>query len=294
MTTSESTPRIVWLNGAFVAAEDARISVDDRGFLFGDGAYEVVRIVRGVMFEAERHLRRLERTLAELGVEYRADGLREVGERLLDDNRLRHGEATFYIEVTRGASWPRTHHFPPPGTPPTVYASIAPFVPFDELRRRGAAVITVPDTRWARCDLKTVNLIPNALAKQRAVEAKAAEAVFVRDGVVTEGASSNVVGVSKGVLRTHPATPAILAGVTREVVLEIARERKLRVEEAPLRLAEVPALDECFLCSTTTDVMPVVAIDGKRVGDGEPGAVARLLHGALRERLDAGVLAAPR
>jgi D-alanine transaminase len=287
--------RTVWLNGAYLPAEDARVSVDDRGFLFGDGAYEVIRSVRGAMFEADRHLRRLDRTLEGIGVRYgRSMELRAVAERLLDDNRLRHGEATVYLQVTRGAAWPRTHHFPPADTPPTVYVSAAPFVPFDELRARGAAVLTVPDLRWARCDMKTVNLLPNTMAKQRAVDAGVAEAVFVRDGEIREGASTNFFGVARGVLRTHQATEAILAGVTREVVLEIARERGVRVDERPVRLDEVARLDECFLCSTTMDVMPVTILDGRPVGDGAPGAVARMLHGVLRERLDAGVLAAPR
>ncbi len=287
--------RTVWLNGTFVPAEDARVSVDDRGFLFGDGAYEVIRSVRGAMFEADRHLHRLDRTLEGLGIAFGGSmELKPVAERLLDDNRLRHGEATVYLQVTRGAAWPRTHHFPPADTPPTVYVSVAPFIPFEDLRRRGAAVVTVPDLRWARCDLKTVNLLPNTMAKQRAVDAGAAEAVFVRDGVVLEGASTNFVGVSGGGLVTHPATEAILAGVTREVVLEIARERRLRVDERPVRLEELEGLDECFLCSTTMDVMPVTRVDGRPVGDGAPGAVARMLHGVLRERLDAGVLAAPR
>ena len=287
--------RTVWLNGAFVPADEARVSVDDRGFLFGDGAYEVIRAVRGAMFEAERHLRRLDRTLEGIGISWgRALELRPVAERLLDDNRLLHGEATVYLQVTRGAAWPRTHHFPPADTRPTVYVGVAPFAPFEELRKRGAAVLTVPDLRWGRCDLKTVNLLPNTMAKQRAVEAGVAEAVFVRDGVVREGASTNLFGVAGGVLRTHPATEAILAGVTREVVLEIARGKGIAVEEHPLRVEELPALDECFLCSTTMDVMPVVSVDGRSIGEGAPGAVARLLHGVLRERLDAGVLAAPR
>ena len=287
--------RTVWLDGAFLPAAEARVSGDDRGFRVGDGGYEVVRVVRGRQFEAERHLRRLERTLEGIGIAFGgAMALREVAERLLDENGLAAGEATVYLQVTRGAAWPRTHHYPPAGTRPTAYASAAPFTPFDAVRARGAAVVTVPDIRWARCDLKTINLLPNAMAKQRAVEAGATEAVFVREGVVMEGASSNVLAVAGGVLRTHPPTPGILAGVTREVVLEIARERGIAVEERPFFLDELPAMEEVLLCSTTLDVMPVVSVDGRPVGGGTPGAVARLLHGGLRERMDAGVLAAPR
>ena len=279
---------LVYLNGELVDRAQAVVSVDDRGFLFGDGVYEVTRAVRGVLFEAERHLRRLERGLRGLqietsGVDFGA--LLDVSERLLHDNDLVEGEATVYLQVTRGVAVPRTHHFPPAGTRPTVYLSAARYTPPTELRARGAAAVTVPDIRWARCDLKTVNLLPNTLAKQYALAAGAAEAIFVRDGVVTEGANTNVFGVAGGELRTYPATNYILPGVTRDVVLELAAEQGVVVRQAPLLAGELDQLEELFVTSTTTDVLPVVQLDGRPVGDGRPGPVTRALYEALAARM---------
>ena len=280
---------VVYLNGAYLPRGEARVSVDDRGFLFGDGAYEVTRVVRGRLFEGERHRARLTRTLHGLQIALSDAAIAEldvVAERLLRENELLEGEATIYLQVTRGVAVPRTHHFPPAGTAPTVYVAASRFVPPDELRARGAKVITVPDIRWARCDLKTVNLLPNALAKQRATEAGADEAVFVRDGVVMEGAHTNVFAVVDDELRTAPSTNRILAGVTRDVVLELAHEAGLRVREYPLLHDELPAASELFVTSTTSDVLPVVQVDGAVVGDGVPGAVTKQLHEALRKAMD--------
>jgi D-alanine transaminase len=281
----------VYLNGEYVGREQAVVPVDDRGFLFGDGVYEVVRVARGQLFESERHWRRLARSLD--GVQIRrppgldAPALDEIAARLLDENGLADGNALVYLQVTRGAAV-RTHHFPPEGTRPTVFASVGPFTPPDAVRARGAAAITYPDIRWARCDLKTVNLLPNALAKQRAVDAGADEAVFVRDGVVTEGASTNVFAVFGGEVRTYPASNYILPGVTRDVVLELAGELRIPVRLAPILLDELPAADEIFLTSTTNDVMPVARVDGRPVGSGRPGPVAQRLFAALVERMAAG------
>lgn len=279
--------RIVYLDGAYVPAEQARISPDDRGFLFGDGAYEATRAVEGRLFELERHLARLRRTLHGLRIalpDAEIDALAEVHQRLLRENELETGEALVYLQVTRGAA-PRAHAFPPAATRPTVYLFASAITPPHALRERGAAAVTYPDVRWARCDLKTVNLLPNVLAKQHAVEQDAAEAIFVRDGVVMEGAQTNVFVVIDGELRTHPSSPYILGGVTREVVLELARGLALPVREVPVLLDELPRASELFLTSTTTDVLPLVRLDGRQIGDGRPGPVARRLYEALRGRL---------
>lgn len=287
---------IVFLNGAYVDRARATVSVDDRGFLFGDGVYEVTRATEGRLFEAERHLRRLRRSLDGLGIvlprAFDAAGLIEISERLLDDNALGTGDAIVYLQITRGAA-ERRHHFPPAGTPPTVFLSATRLAAPEELRARGAAAITTADMRWGRCDLKTVNLLPNVLAKQEAVAAGAFEAILVRDGVVTEGASSNVFAVIGGVLRTHPATPQILAGITREVVLDLAAELDLPVALEPIPLDGLAQASEVMVTATTADVMPVVQIDGRGVGDGQPGAVARRLHAALRARMDRPAARAP-
>jgi D-alanine transaminase len=167
-----------------------------------------------------------------------------------------------------------------------VFLSASPLAVPDGVRASGAAVITIPDLRWGRCDLKTINLLPNVLAKQQAVTAGAFEAVFVRDGVVTEGASTNVLAVIDGGLRTHPADHRILSGITREVVLELAGEVDIPVSEQPITAAQLAGASEVLLTATTADVMPVVQIDGRPVGPGRPGPVARRLHEALRARME--------
>lgn len=279
---------VVYLNGQFLPSHEARVPVDDRGFLFGDGVYEVTRALGGRLFAEEAHWRRLETGLAELRIQPPPDFTRErvraISERLLAENALTGGEATVYLQVTRGAA-PRTHAFPPAGTAPTVYLSASPFqVPW-ETRQRGVSAITLPDLRWGRCDIKTVNLLPNILAKQQAKEAGAWEAVLVREGVVTEGASTTVLVVMEDTLFTHPKGPQVLPSVTRDVVLELARDLQLHVVERPVRLDERPQWEELLLVGTTTDVQPVVSLDGQPVGEGRPGPITRQLQKALYQHM---------
>jgi D-alanine transaminase len=212
---------------------------------------------------------------------------------LLRDNDLLHGEGTFYLEITRGAA-PRTHAYPPPGTRPTIFGMVTRFEVPHALRATGAKAITQPDVRWLRCDVKTVQLLANCMAKQKAQVAGALEAIFVRDGVVTEGTHTSVLGVKDGVLRTHPLSPVILPSVTRELVLEIAREQGVPVREEAFTVQELFALDELFVAGTTTDVTPIVEIDGRRIGFGEPGPVSRALYAGLQSRLYAGSMVAQR
>jgi D-alanine transaminase len=286
----------VYLNGVYLDRAQAVVSVDDRGFLFGDGVYEVTRAHDGRLFEGERHLRRLARGLDGLGIALPAGlaaALLEISARLLRENGLEEGDATVYLQITRGTA-PRTHHFPPPGTAPTVFLSASRLKLPEDVRAQGANVITTPELRWARCDLKTVNLLPNVLAKQQAVAAGAFEAVFVRDGLVIEGASSNTFAVIGGVLRTHPATHRILAGITREVVLELAAGLGIPAAEQPVTLEELAGASEVMVTATTADVMPVVRVDGRVVGNGRPGPIARALHGALLARMERPTVRAAR
>jgi len=279
----------VYLNGHYIAARDASISPLDRGFLFGDGIYEVVRALNGKLVEAERHWARLDRSLRETRIDRPLtlgdDAVSEIALRLLEENGLMQGHAIVYLEITRGSVSPRTHHFPPAGTAPTVFASAAAFTPFDGQRVTGVPVILAPDERWARCDIKSVNLLPNAMAKQLAVDAGAWETLFVRDGTITEGTSSNFFAVIGGELRTHPATHAILGGITRDVTLEAVATLGIAVKEDGFKVAELEAAEEAFLTSTTNDVMPVVRVDGTRIGGGEPGPVTRRIGEAVRARL---------
>ena len=275
---------VVYLGGEFVPRGRAAISIDDRGFLFGDAIYEVIRVVRGRFIEPERHLRRLARSLREVGLPAPALDLLGVATDLIRQNDLGGREATVYAQVSRGAA-PRQHAFPPSGTPPTVLVTAMPFTPRTDLIASGVAVITLPDVRWSRCDIKSVNLLPNVLAAQRAAEAGAFEAILVRDGVVTEATRSNVLAVVGGVVRTHPTGPLILPGVTREVVLELASGAGIPVREEELGADELFAAEEVLLTGTTADVTPVVTVDGRAVGEGRPGPVGRRLGALLAERI---------
>ncbi|MGZ8458398.1 MAG: aminotransferase class IV [Gemmatirosa sp.] len=284
---------LVYLNGAFVPKAEARLPVDDRGFLFGDGIYEVTRAVDGRLFEVERHLQRLQEGAAALALPLSAETVAELPglwARLLAANALTAGEATVYLQVTRGAA-PRTHQFPPAGTPPTIFASASPLLPPDAVRARGAAIVTYPDVRWARCDIKSVNLLPNVLAKQAASEAGAFEAVFVREGVVTEGAQTTAFAIIDGVLRTHPRSNRILPSVTRAVVLELAAGLGIPVREEAFTDNALRSAEELFVASTTADVMPVTRVDGQPAGGGVPGPITRALADGIAARL--GRAAAP-
>jgi len=278
---------LVYLGGTIVPRRSAAVSIDDRGFLFGDAVYEVLRVVRGRFIEAERHLRRLARSLHEVSIPDPGLDLLAVSADLLRRNGLGNAEATVYVQVSRGAAV-RQHAFPPPGTAPTVLVTVSAFSQRSELLTSGATAITLPDFRWSRCDIKSVNLLPNVLAAQRAAEAGAFEAILLRDGVVTEATRSNVLVVVGGVVRTHPTGPFILPGVTREVVLELAGEAGVVVREEAVGSDDLYAADEVFLTGTTADVMPVVKIDGRPVGAGRPGPMARRLGALLAERIGVG------
>lgn len=275
---------IVHLNGSFIDQAAARIPVDDRGFVFADGVYEVIRVYDGNPFLAEPHLQRLRAGLAALRIDADVDGLLAVADRLLDENGLRRGgDATIYIQVTRGAA-PRKHAFPAPPVPATVYVAAKPFTQhppavFD----RGVAAIAVPDTRWSRCDIKSIALLPNVLANQQAHEAGAFEALFVRDGALIEGSHSNLFGVIDGELRTYPECNYILGGITRSLVIALARDEGIPVREAPIYWDRLADVTELFLSGTTTEVMPVTTLDARPIADGQPGTITRRLLSAYRE-----------
>ena len=277
---------IVYLNGEFLPRREAKLSIDERGFFFGDGVYEVTRVVEGKLFESGRHMVRLARGLRELRLEptQSLSDIEELSVELVRRNGITSGEGTVYLQITRGAA-PRTHHFPPTGTPCTVMLSAQRFaIPHDK-RASGVSVVTYPDIRWSRCDIKTVNLLAAVMAKQHAVDHGAFEALFVRESAVTEGSHTNVFGVIDGELRTYPASNLILGGVTRDVVLELARELGMPVSETPFHIHHVKDLQECFLTGTTTDVMPIVQFDGAPVGNGKPGFHTMRLYEALAARL---------
>lgn len=272
---------IVYLNGEYVDHANARVSVDDRGFLFADGVYEVCRVYDGSTFQMQPHMDRMAHGLCELRI--RDDATQQIpgiAERLLDENNLRTGDATIYIQVTRGAA-PRAHAFPPPETPPTVYVIAKPFKNHPEKYwTDGVAGVTVPDTRWSRCDIKSISLLPNVLANQQAKDQGAFEAIFVRDDVLIEGSHSNLWAVIDGVAITYQKCGWILGGITRDLLLQRAGEVGVQVREEPIPLADLPRVQELFLSGTTTEVMPVVKLDAHTIGDGKPGPVTRKLQEA--------------
>lgn len=275
----------VYLNGRFVPKAEAMISVEDRGFIFGDGIYEVVRAIEGRLFAWDAHAERMANGLAGLRINPAGtESLRGVCEQLLRDNGLSTGEATVYLQVSRGAA-ARTHYFPPANTPTTIYAAASRFTPNQEMRAKGAKGITFPDQRWARCDLKTVNLLGPVMARQAASEAGAYEAILHRDGLVTEGAATNCFIVLDGVLRTYPLSNYILPGITRAVLIELIRSAGIRCEERPVPLVDLARASEIFVCGTTTDVQAIVTLDGRPVGDGSVGPITARLREALAARL---------
>ena len=282
---------IVYVNGSFVPRAEARVSVEDRGFVFGDGVYEVIRAINGRLFASRFHNDRLRRSLDGIRITL-ANGdtperFADIGRQLLKENDLLSGEATVYMQVTRGATT-RVHNFPPPQIQPTVYISVARFTPYADLARTGATAISHPDLRWGRCDLKTLNLLPNVLASQAAKERGAFEAMLIRDGVVTEGAKTNFFGVVNGSLRTHPCDTHILPGITRSVLRDLASDVGIALDETPIKEEEIPRLSELFLTGTTTDVMPVVKLDDRPIADGKPGELTRRLQRVLAESLTSG------
>ena len=292
IASAERDPKdIVYLDGSFLPRVEARVSVEDRGFVFGDGVYEVLRAINGRLFATRFHNQRLERSLDGIRIALSGDDsparFVDIGRQLLKENKLLSGEATVYMQVTRGATT-RAHNFPPPGTAPTVYISVARFTPYSEFAEKGASAITHPDVRWGRCDLKTLNLLPNVLASQTAKERGAFEAMLIRDGVVTEGTRTNFFGVVNGSLRTHPSDNHILPGITRAVLRDRARELRVELDETPIKESEIAKVSELFITGTTTDVMPIVKLDDKPVGTGKPGELTRKLQRVLAESLASG------
>ncbi len=275
---------IVYLNGSFVEKAAARISPADRGFLFADGVYEVMRWYDGRLWETEAHLARLRDGLLKTRIVYAAaDELPRIGRELLERNRAAADRMRLYVQITRGAAL-RTHAFPDRSTPPTVYADVAPMDTSSDELERGIAVITTADQRWARCDIKSTALLANVLASQLAVEAGAREAIMLKDGMVTEASHSSVFAVANGVVRTAPLSNLILAGVTRGVVLDLCDEHGTPAREFPLTEAELRNADEIFLAGTSCEVMPVVRLDGRPVADARPGIVTRRLQEAFAKR----------
>ncbi|MFP4125406.1 MAG: D-amino-acid transaminase [Alphaproteobacteria bacterium] len=286
--------RIAYVNGRYVPKTDATVHVEDRGNQFADGVYEVLKVVDGRMSDGDRHVARLHRSLAALRIEPPMSdaALAQVIGETVRRNKLK--DATVYLQVSRGPA-PRDHLFPV-APQPTLIVTAKPLKrPDPQSYAAGVDVVTAPDIRWLKCEVKSISLLANVLAKQAAKEQGAYEAWLVRDGdVVTEASASNAYIVdADGVLRTHPTSPRILGGVTRSVVLELARDEGVSVDERAFTTAEIAQAREAFLTSTSSWVMPVVRVDGQAVGAGAPGPVTRRLQAAYHRHVFGNQAPAP-
>jgi D-alanine transaminase len=269
--------RIVYVNGSYVPEEQGKISIFDRGFLFADGIYEVTAVVKGRLVDYAAHMERLERSLGEIRMEWPCskDELKAMHLEMVKRNGL--DEGWIYMQITRGAA-DRDFKFPK-GVKPTLIAFTQAKKLVDSLDAvKGVSVITVPDIRWARRDIKTVMLLAPVLGKQTAHEAGAYEAWMVEEGKVTEGTSSNAYIVKDGKVITRGLSNSILAGCTRRAVFRLAKEKGVTIEERLFTPEEAYGADEAFLTSASNFVMPIVEIDGKRIGGGQPGPVTRKLR----------------
>ncbi|NVJ51754.1 MAG: D-amino acid aminotransferase [Gammaproteobacteria bacterium] len=263
----------VYLNGDYLPLAQASVSVTDRGFLFGDGIYEVIPVYYGQLFRLEQHLVRLNRSLAEIFIELRIteSEINAIAERLLALNQLQN--ASLYLQVTRGTSSVRDHRFPA-APKPTIYASLNPLPAVDERPDpTGRRAICVDDIRWQRCDIKAITLLANCMARQQAENSGADEALMVHDNWVIEGSASNLFMVRDNVVYTAPTSPWILGGITRELVLELLHEKGFKVSEQLFTRAELYAADEAWITSSTREIQPLVAIDGQCIGNGQAGPI---------------------
>jgi D-alanine transaminase len=268
----------VYFNGNFIPKDEVKISPDDRGFLFADGIYEVVRWYEGFFYDMNSHVSRLGRSLKELRIRWTEQGsFPLIADGLIKTNNLVNQPAMVYLQVTRGTAR-RMHSFPSPEVNPTIYANAWGFVPDNRLKEEGIKVMMKEDIRWSRCDIKSVALLANTMSFQEAHENGLKECIFVRNGLFTEGSRSNIFFVIEGTLFTHPESNHILSGVTRKNVLRIAEDAGIRIREEAVRENSVRVIQEAFITNTSAEVTPVVELGGNTIGDGIPGRITRLIQ----------------
>lgn len=269
------------MNGALRRREDCLVSFEDRGYQFGDGVYEVIRVYGGRPFLMAEHLHRFIRSAGELKIRLPWDEkeLAQMLDKLLAANAVTDGKV--YVQLTRGAA-KRDHSFPDQAEPVLIAYTDPVSRPLDKMEK-GIRAITAEDIRWLRVDIKSLNLLPNVLVRQQAFEAGADEAIFVRNGTVTEGSSSNVFGVKDGICYTHPASNLILNGITRQKLLQLAEACGMTCVEQAFTRGQLLDMDEAFISGTISEVTPIVAVDGQPIGNGQPGPVTAKFQAALSE-----------
>lgn len=279
----------VFLNGEYLPAEQAQVSVLDRGFLLGDGVYEVIPVYNGLPFRLKEHLQRLQRSLdgVRMANPYDEAGWGEIISNLVKQNG--EGDQAVYLQVTRGVA-PRDHVFPE-GVEPTAFVMTNPIKPLPEwFKQDGIKAITVNDIRWSQCDIKAITLLPNSLLRQQAQEAGAQEALLIRDGYMTEGSSSNSYAVIDGVIFTAPKDEKVLPGITRDLVLELAQAAGISYREEAVTAEQLRSAEEIWISSSTRELLPVTTLDGQAVGTGKPGPLWQQLDARYQRYKQKGEL----
>ncbi len=272
----------VYLNGEFMPKENAKISPNDRGFIFADGVYEVAKYYNGKPFRYDDHIQRLERSLSELEIDFaETDGLKSVFSELVIRNNFQEKHAGVYLQISRGEN-KRVHHFPE-NIKPTVYAFAFAMPSSKDNLEDGIKVLTHEDIRWQRCDIKSVSLLPNTMLYNKAVKAGAGECVLIRNGMVTEATHSSVLGVKNGIVITRPLSNLILPGITRKVILEICAAGKIPFEEREFSENELYDLDEIIIAGTGSEITPAIRVNDRIIGNGKPGEITRFIQNKFFE-----------
>lgn len=273
---------ICYFNGSYIPRDEVRISPDDRGFLFAEGIYEVVRWYEGFFYDMESHLDRMKRSLSEIKIQWPGeDTFPAIARELIRLNNLEKTPALIYLQVTRGSA-KRTHSFPNPPVSPTVYAFATDFVPENSGKESGIGIMLKEDIRWSRCDIKSIALLPNTLCFQEAVEKGFFECAFVRNGIITECTHSNIFLVIKGVIYTHPESVYVLSGITRKNIIRVARKAGIPVIEEAVSEMMLGNVQEIFITNTSGEITPVINVGSLVIGNGNTGPVTRI----IRERFN--------
>lgn len=268
---------IVYLNGEFIPKEKATISPNDRGFIFADGVYEVIKYYNGKAFRLNDHVNRLRRSLSELDIDYHSvNSLQSVFSWLLNENNLTEVHAGIYLQISRGEN-KRVHYFPE-NIRPTVYAFAFELPSSKENLENGIRVITHEDIRWQRCDIKSVSLLPNTMLFNKAVKEGAGECILIRDGWVTEATHSSVLGVKNGVIIAHPDSNLILPGITKKVIFEICKINNITIEERRFSEEELYEMEEIIIAGTGSEITPVIQVNNQSIGNKKPGDLTRFLQ----------------
>lgn len=274
---------ICYFNEQFLNLSEIKLSPLDRGFLFADGVYESIRTYNKRLFRYEDHLERLKRSLKETRIEFsNLDAIENIIYELMTKNNIE-DEALAYLQITRGTAFPRTHSFPKEKTSPTVFISVQVLKESTEEQTNGVKVILQEDVRWLRCDVKSISLLPVVLASQKATEENAAEAILVRDGMITEGTHTNFFAIKNETVYTAPKSRLILEGITRKAVLELCYKFKIDYREEFIYKDDLKSFEEFFITSTTKEITPVTSIDYWIVNNGEPGKVTKSLQSLFKK-----------